>query len=160
MIKKLHSGNWIWNCPLQRSDHFDKEIKENHFKQSGTKPNLVDKIWWPNLVTICAWLPKLVGNVSSQFHHRARFWFSCQMATNNGSPHLQIRHNLSGLYHDNWKWLHPIVIAFNTLCSVKFYIQSNGVWHFTKLIGAHTFFPCLRSWFSQNATTVGSPPNI
>ena len=37
-------------------------------KQSGTKPNLVAKIWPPNLVTICAWLPKLVANVSSQFH--------------------------------------------------------------------------------------------
>ena len=38
------------------------------------------------------------------------------MATNNGGPHLQIRHNLSGLYLADWKWLHPIVIAFNTLC--------------------------------------------
>ena len=37
--------------------------------QSGTKPNLVAKIWPPNLVTICAWLPKLVANVSSNFHH-------------------------------------------------------------------------------------------
>ena len=37
-------------------------------KQSGTKPNLVAKIWPPNLVTICAWLPKLVANVSSNFH--------------------------------------------------------------------------------------------
>ena len=25
--------------------------------------------WLPNLVTICAWLPKLVANVSSNFHH-------------------------------------------------------------------------------------------
>ena len=30
--------------------------------------NLVAKIWPPNLVTICAWLPQLVANVSSQFH--------------------------------------------------------------------------------------------
>ena len=37
--------------------------------QSGTKPNLVAKIWPPNLVTICAWLPKLVATVSSQFQH-------------------------------------------------------------------------------------------
>ena len=37
--------------------------------QSGTKPNLVAKIWQPNLVTICAWLPKLVANISSNFHH-------------------------------------------------------------------------------------------
>ena len=32
-----------------------------------TKPNLVAKIWPPNLITICAWLPKLVVNVSSKF---------------------------------------------------------------------------------------------
>ena len=32
------------------------------------------------------------------------------MATINGSLHLQIRHNLSGLYLADWKWLHPIVI--------------------------------------------------
>ena len=37
--------------------------------QSGTKPNLVAKIWPPNLVTVCAWLPKLVANVSSNFYH-------------------------------------------------------------------------------------------
>ena len=41
----------------------------NH--QSGTEPNLVAKIWPPNLVTIYAWLPKLVANVSSNFHHLA-----------------------------------------------------------------------------------------
>ena len=33
------------------------------------KPNLVARIWPPNLLTICAWLPKLVANVSSKFHH-------------------------------------------------------------------------------------------
>ena len=38
-------------------------------EQSGTKPNLVAKIWPPNLVTICAWLPNLVDNISSSFHH-------------------------------------------------------------------------------------------
>ena len=45
------------------------------------------------------------------------------MATINGSPHLQIGHNLSGLYLPDWKWLHPIVNAFNALCPVVFYIQ-------------------------------------
>ena len=45
------------------------------------------------------------------------------MATINGSLHLQIRRNLRGLYLANWKWLHPIVIAFNTLFPVGFYIQ-------------------------------------
>ena len=38
-------------------------------KQSGTKPNLVAKIWLPTLVTICNGLPKLVANISSQIHH-------------------------------------------------------------------------------------------
>ena len=51
-----------------------QETKTFHFighdlDQSGTKPNLVAKIWQPNLVTICAWLPKLVANVSSNFQH-------------------------------------------------------------------------------------------
>ena len=38
-------------------------------KQSGTKPNLVAKIWLPKLVTSGHRLPKLVANISSQFHH-------------------------------------------------------------------------------------------
>ena len=42
--------------------------KNTAHKQSGTKPNLLAKICPPNLVTICAWLPKLVANVSSNFH--------------------------------------------------------------------------------------------
>ena len=37
--------------------------------QSGTKQNLVAQISPPNLVTIYAWLPKLVATVSSEFHH-------------------------------------------------------------------------------------------
>ena len=66
------------------------------------------------------------------------------MATNNGSPHLQTGHNLNGLYLADLKWLHPIVIAFNT---------SNGVWHFTKRIGADTlkneFVPALEVNFLE-----------
>ena len=38
-------------------------------EQSSTKPNLVAKNWPQTLVTICACLPKLVANVSFQFHH-------------------------------------------------------------------------------------------
>ena len=45
---------------------YDK-LKE--LKQSGTKPNLAAKIWPPNLITICAWLPKLVVSVSTKLHH-------------------------------------------------------------------------------------------
>ena len=41
---------------------------------------------------------------------------------------------------------------------------SNGVWHFTKLNGAHTlknyFFPALEVSFLKKLTTVGSPPNF
>ena len=84
------------------------------------------------------------------------------MATINGSPHLQIRHNLSGLYLADYKWLHPIVIAFNTLCPVEFYIKwcvalhhTHWGWYLKKII-----CPCLGSWFSQKATTFGSPPNF
>ena len=37
--------------------------------QSGTKSNLVAKIWLPTLVTICNGLPKLVANISSHTDH-------------------------------------------------------------------------------------------
>ena len=47
----------------------------------------------------------------TQARHRAHRWFSCQMATNKSSPHLQIRHNFFGLLLDNWNCLHPIVIS-------------------------------------------------
>ena len=50
---------------------YDKE-SSGRFKntyQSGTKSNLVAKIWPPTLVTICAWSPKLVANVSFHFDH-------------------------------------------------------------------------------------------
>ena len=84
------------------------------------------------------------------------------MATINGSPHLQFRHNLS-LYLANWKWLHLIVIAFNTLCPVVFYIQwcvalwhqTHWGWYFEKLICSR-----LEILFSQKATTVGSLRNF
>ena len=35
-----------------------------YHKQSGTKPNLVAKIWPPTLVAIYALLPKLVANAT------------------------------------------------------------------------------------------------
>ena len=80
----------------------------------------------------------------------------------NGNPHLQIKHNLSGLYLADWKWLHPNVISFSTLCPVQFCIQWGVAFHrtqwgscFEKLI-----CPCLGSWFSEKATTVGSPLNF
>ena len=54
------------------------------------------------------------------------------MATNKSSPHLQIRHDLSCLLHADWKWLHPIVITFNTLCLVELCIQWCGALRWTR----------------------------
>ena len=83
-----------------------------------------------NLVTICAWLPKLVANVSSNFHHLVNTGLAVgsffQMATNNSSPHLQIRHNLSGLLFADWKWLHPIVITLNPSNTILYHIIIRG----------------------------------
>ena len=99
-------------------------------QQSGTKPKLVARILATNFGNhLCIghqnWLPILVLSFTA-WSNRARYWFSCQMATNKSSPPLQIRHNLSGLLLANWNWLHPVVIAFNTLSPVEFYIQWYG----------------------------------
>ena len=68
------------------------------------------------------------------------------MATNKRSPHLQIRQNLSGLLLAEWNWLHPIVITFNTLCLVQFYIQWCGGTSVNSLAlilkTIHLFLPC------------------
>ena len=70
---------------------------------------------------------------------------SCEMATNKSSPLLQSIHNMGGLLLTDWNWLHLIIIAFNTLYPVKFYIEGYGAlypahWgsYFEKLI-----FPAL-----------------
>ena len=94
----------------------------------STKPNLVAKIWPPNLVTICAWLPKLVANVSSQLHHLVITglavsslvrWLPLMVA------HTCKLDTISVVYIwlclTVWKWLYRIVIAFNTLCPVVLY---------------------------------------
>ena len=84
------------------------------------------------------------------------------MVTNKSTPHLQIRHNLSGLLLPNWKWLHPLLITFNKLCLVEFYIQCCE--HFNELVGAfktiNVICFCLASWFYGKANTVGSHPNF
>ena len=84
------------------------------------------------------------------------------MATNNGRPHLQIRHNLSGLYLADWKWLHPIAITFNSLCLVKFYIQWCGTLQWTRWRSylKQLICSCLARLFSGKATKVGSPPKF
>ena len=88
--------------------------------QSGTKPNLVAKIWPPALVTICVWLPKLVANVSSQFHHLVNTglavgslikWLPIMVV------HTCKLDTIWVVYISLIGWLHPIVIAFNTLPS-------------------------------------------
>ena len=71
----------------------------------------------------------------------AHCWFSCQMAINTSIQHLKIKQNLSSLLLADWKWLHLIAIAFNTLFPVEF--TPNGIKHFTELSGAHT----LKHWF-------------
>ena len=73
------NGEILWNFDQNWYIYIQENAFENVFcemasilsqpQQSGTKPNLVAKIWPPNLVTICVWLPKMVDNVSSQFHH-------------------------------------------------------------------------------------------
>ena len=65
------------------------------------------------------------------------------MATNKSSPHLQIRHNLSDLLLDDWKWLHPIAITVSTLCLVELCIQWCGALRWNcKLI----FWKSYQSW--------------
>ena len=97
-------------------------------QQSGTKPNLVAKIWPSNLVTNGAWLPKLVANVSFKFQHLV----NTGLAVGSLASWLPIM-----VSHTCWgckfEWfisrrlkMAPsdcTVIAFNTLCSVEFYIQ-------------------------------------
>ena len=148
---------WWWKNIVNKSFQWGSTIRQGPscFEldqyQSGTKPNLVAKIWPPNLATICAWLPKLVDNISSKFHHLVNTGLAIGSLARwlplNGSPHQQIRHNLSGLFLADWKWLHPIVIGFNTLCPVEFYIQwcvalhqTHWGWYFETLI-----CPCLGS---------------
>ena len=58
-----------WNYVLLDFAQNHSLIIQDAIQKSGAKPNLVAKIWPPSLVTICAWLPKLVAKVSSQFHH-------------------------------------------------------------------------------------------
>ena len=109
------------------------------------------------------WLPKLVANISSLFHRLVNTGVIVgSLVKCLPIKHLQIRNNLSGLLLPNWNWLHPIVIAFNTLCPLEFYIQWCVALHqthwgsnFEKLI-----CPCFGSLFSQKATTVGSPLNF
>ena len=92
--------------------------------------NFGSQPWWPFVHR----LPKLVANISSQFHHLVNTglavgslvkWLPIKY------PYLQISHNLSGLLLDNCKWLHSIVITFNTLCLVEFCIEWCGALQWT-----------------------------
>ena len=132
--------------------------------QSGTKPNLVAKIWPPNLVAICAWLPKLVANISSQFHRLVNTgltvgslgkWLPIKVPNTSKTY-------LSGSLLADWKWLHPIVSNLNTLCLVEFYIQWCGALKWTRWCSylKQLICSCLASYFSVKATKVGSPPHF
>ena len=138
----IHSACWISTMytlrPKQNGPHFIDDISKWIFlnederfsiNQFGTKPNVVAKIWppnlvlvtkiWPpNLVSICAWLPTLVANVSSQFHHLVntalavgsldKLFFPClgskfsQKATTIDSPP-----NFSKLIYQSWGITEP-----------------------------------------------------
>ena len=96
------------------------------------------QIWWPpNLVTICAWLPKLVANVSYQFQHLVNTrlgvgflvkWLPIMVAHTFKLDTIWVVY-ISPI--GNGSIGHPVVIAFNTLCSVQFYIQWCVTLHWT-----------------------------
>ena len=72
-----------------------------YVQQSGVKPKLVAKILATNLSNhLCMgfqiWLQTSVLSFTTWLT-QARCWLCCEMAANKSSPHLQIRHNLSGL---------------------------------------------------------------
>ena len=80
---KVSSGKWRPSCfglnvlnnqfsnrePVAPWDTLIYFLFADANMQSGTKPNLVAKIWLPTLVTICNGLPKLVANISSHMDH-------------------------------------------------------------------------------------------
>ena len=67
-----------------------------------------------------------------------------------------------GLLLTDCKWLHPIVITFNTLCLVVFHSQWCGALQWTHWCSylKQLICSCLASSFSGKATKVGSPPNF
>ena len=108
--------------------------------------------------------PNLVANISSDFHHLV----NTGLAVGSLVKRLPIKvANHSKIDKFEWfiarpLWLHPIVITFNTLCLVKFYIQWCGAIQWTRW---RSYFKqlicsCLASLFSGKATKLGSPPNF
>ena len=89
------------------------------------------KLWLPLSDYTRLWMPKRRKFSFQNFSYLSGVM---QMATNKSSPRLQIRHNSSGLLLTGWKWLHLILVTFNTLCLVEFSIQWCGApqwthWH-------------------------------
>ena len=83
------------------------------------------------------------------------------MATNKSSPYLQIRHNLSRFLLADWKWLHPILITFKTLCLVELCMQWYRALRRTRWRSyLKNICSCLVSEFSGKATTGDSPPKF
>ena len=58
--------------------------------------------------------------------HKARCWFSRKMAAINGSPHLHIRHNLSGLYIIECKWLIWLLLLL-THCDIQWCVALHQI---------------------------------
>ena len=118
----------LLNVPSSR-----KTIVAYYQYQSGTKPNLVAKIWLPTLVNICNGLPKLVAQISSHIHHLVNTgfvvgslvkWLRIKVAT----PANQTQFG--------WFITRRLGMAPSDCAQRNF--ASNGVRHFTKLLGAHT----------------------
>ena len=129
-----HNSMEMFSTSMAFCDENHWSQVDTHNLQSGTKPNLVAKMWPLTLGTICAWLPKLIADVISQFHH------SVNTGLNVGSlvkwlpimvAHTCKLDTIWVVYIANWKWLHPILIAFNTLCPVQFYIHWCVALHWT-----------------------------
>ena len=140
VITSSKSDHEIWKVLIHPSELYIAPQWYSHHYQSGIKPNLVAKIWPPNLVTICAWLPKLVADVSSNFHHLVNTglaigsffkWLpitvahTCKLDTiwvvyispiGNGSIQLQSPLTLYALWN----------------------FTSSGAGHFSELAGTHT----------------------
>ena len=110
------------------------------YEQSGTKQNLVAKIWPPNLVTICAWLPKLVANVSSNFHHLV----NTGLAVGSFFKWLPITVAHTCRLDTIWVvYISPIGNGSIRLQSPStnyalWNFTSSGAGHFSELAGAHT----------------------
>ena len=120
--------------------HQGLQLDVTGYYQSGTKPNLVAKIWPPNLVTICAWLPKLVANVNSNVHHLVDIGLAV------GSFFKWLPITVAHTCKLDTIWVVYISRIGNGFIQVQsplthyalWNFTSSGAGHFSELTGAHT----------------------